>query len=403
MLSVSEAIAAILKEIVPLPTVDVPLERAAGMVLATSIKADRDIPPFDKSVMDGYAFRWDDLASGTTTFSVVDEITAGHVPTQTIHRNEAARIMTGAMLPAGADTVVRQEDVTVDGKMVTINVSPGECRTNVLTQGGILKSGQTLLHPGGRLTPAQIGASAEMGTSELTVSRRPQVAVLATGDELVPFAVSPGPGQIRNSNEVMLCSLVERAGGEPTPLGIARDNAESLTEKIGEGLVADVLILSGGVSAGKLDLVPSQLERSGVKSILHKVWMKPGKPIWFGVRNESTSRKTYVFGLPGNPVSSLAGFELFVKPALKALQNLFPAEPQPRRMALGDEFVIKGDRPTYQPVRWDWSDSGPTVYRVSWKGSADLQGAAQANALALFEPRDTPYRVGESVDVYLWD
>lgn len=403
MLSVCEAIAAILQEVTPLPPIVVPLECAAGRVLAASIEADRDIPPFDKALMDGYAFRWDDLAAGTPAFDVVDEITAGKVPTRAIGKNEAVRIMTGAMLPSGTDTVVRQEDVTTDAATVTINFPPGERGANVLIQGEILKAGETLLNPGGRLTPAQIGAIAEMGTAAVTVSRRPRVAVLATGDELVPFGETPGPGQIRNSNEVMLCTLVERAGGEPIPLGIARDNPTSLGEKIAQGLTADVLVLSGGVSAGKLDLVPSQLAGAGVEPILHQVWMKPGKPIWFGVRTESTSRKTYVFGLPGNPVSSLAGFELFVKPALKALQNLLPAEPQPRRMTLGDEFRIKGDRPTYQPVRWEWTDNGPTVYRVSWKGSADLQGAAQANALALFEPRDEPYGTGETVAVYMWD
>jgi molybdopterin molybdotransferase len=195
--------------------------------------------------------------------------------------------------------------------------------------------------------------------------------VVATGDELVPIDQTPQEGQIRNSNETMLLAQCRRAGTEAVPLGIARDDRAHLREKIEAGLEHDILLLSGGVSAGKLDLVPPELESTGVRKVFHKVHLKPGKPIWFGVfprsgpdSAETTKRGCYVFALPGNPVSSMVCFELFARTAIRRLMGLEPADPQPVRARLAEEFVARGNRPTYHPAQLEENESGPVVHPV---------------------------------------
>jgi molybdopterin molybdotransferase len=251
---------------------------------------------------------------------------------------------------------------------------------------------------------------AEFGRHRLLVRPRPTVAILATGDELVPIDAKPGPGQIRNSNETMLATQTVRAGGLPVGLGIARDNRAELRERIRTGLNSDVLLLSGGVSEGTLDLVPSELAAIGVRNVFHKVNIRPGKPLWFGIWNRAGNPPagrgggvTYVFGLPGNPVSSMVCFELFVRSCLRRLMGLEPAEPQPIRARLAAEHVARGDRPTYNPARVTWDRNGLTVEPVRWHGSSDLQATVDANAMAVFPGGDTTYSAGDEIDVILWD
>lgn len=404
MLTVEEALDIIQNEVRPFEVESVPLAETLGLVLAEDVISDLDSPPFDKSLMDGYAVRSADVVDGTASLKVIEEITAGRVPTKTVGTGEATRIMTGAPIPEGADAVVKVEETECDSSTETVrintpNLQPG---SNLIQRGTSMKQGDVVLSAPRLLRPQELGALAEMGKSELSVRRQPKIAVLATGDELVPVGETPGPGQIRNSNETMLSAQIERAYGIPAPQGIARDNASHLKEKISVGLQNDILLLSGGVSAGKLDLVPSELQSAGVKEFFHKVQIKPGKPIWFGILEENGTRK-YVFGLPGNPVSSLVCFELFVRTAIRRLMGTEPVQPQAVRAKLGQEHLVRGGRPTYHPARLEWTETGPVATPVRWHGSSDLQSTVEADGMILFEPREESYSAGETVNVFLWD
>jgi molybdopterin molybdotransferase len=265
-----------------------------------------------------------------------------------------------------------------------------------------------------------VGLLAEVGRVTLSAIPRPTVAILSTGNELVPAAETPGPGQIRNSNGPMLAALVQSAGAVPHDLGIARDEPDELRRLIADGLRSGVLVLSGGVSAGVLDLVPGVLAELGVRQVFHKVNLKPGKPLWFGVRADaecgtrnpdSTAAETphsafripnssaLVFGLPGNPVSTLVCFELFVRPALRRLAGRPAAEQQPLVARLTRDFTHKGNRPTYHPARLDTADGRPVVAPVAWQGSADLRAFAEANALVHFPEGDRHFPAGQEVEV----
>lgn len=405
MLTVTQALAALLREVRPFPPSTTPLDEALGLVLAEGITSSTDSPPFDKSLMDGFAVRAADVANGTATLRILEEITAGKVPTRPVGPGEATQIMTGAPLPEGADAVVRIEDATIEPETNTVhlNTRPVRPGDSIVRRGTSLKTGQQVLPAGRLLRPQELGALAEFGVAELRARRRPTVAVLATGDELVPVAATPGPGQIRNSNETMLVAQIRRAGGEPVPLGIARDNRADLRAKIEAGLRCDLLLLSGGVSAGKLDLVPSELEAAGVRQVFHKVDIKPGKPIWFGSLARLDGSTCHVFGLPGNPVSSMVCFELFARTTIRRLMGVEPAEPQSLPARLEVEHTSKGDRPTYHPARIRWTADGPTVSPVRWHGSSDLHATVDANGTALFPPGNQTYHPGDIVQVHLWD
>jgi molybdopterin molybdotransferase len=411
MLTVQQALSAVLNEAQPLAPVTVKLADALGLVTAEEIVSDIDSPPFDKALMDGFAVRSVDLATGEARLTIIEEITAGMTPSKPVIAGHATRIMTGAALPEGADAVVKIEDARIDaeGQSVAIQTARVEAGRHIMNRGASLKTGERVLPTGRLLRPQEIGALAEVGKHQVRVRPRPTVAILATGDELVPIDAKPGAGQIRNSNESMLAAQTARAGGVPVPLGIARDNRADLREKIQAGLQSNVLLLSGGVSEGTRDLVPSELASLGVRNVLHKVNMRPGKPLWFGVWNRSGNPSikdggvTYVFGLPGNPVSSLICFELFVRSCMRRLRGWEPAEPQVISARLAADHVARGERPTYNPARVSWDGSGLSVEPVRWHGSSDLQATVDANAMAVFTSGDTMYSAGQSVDVILWD
>ena len=242
----------------------------------------------------------------------------------------------------------------------------------------------------------------------LRVYPRPQVAILATGDELVPVEDQPEGGQIRNSNETMLIGQIRRAGAIPVPLGIARDNRRDLDEKIRRGLDADVLLLSGGVSAGTMDLVPAALADAGVQQVFHQVDLKPGRPIWCGCRpgdagQPGRAKTCWVFGLPGNPVSSMVCFELFARTALRRLMAIEPAAPRPLPARLEETYELRGDRPTYHPAVLSTGSLERTVTPVRWQGSFDLRGTVEANGMVLFPEGNRTYAAGALVDVFTWD
>jgi molybdopterin molybdotransferase len=263
-----------------------------------------------------------------------------------------------------------------------------------------MRQGEVVVAAGSVLRPQEFGVLATVGRSNVRVIRAPRVAVLVTGDELVEPDVRPGPGQIRNSNGPMLLAQVARAGGVPRYLGIARDTLDSLKSLIHEGLQSDVLLLSGGVSAGKLDLVPGVLLDAGVIAHFHKIEMKPGKPVFFGTRPRSwAAPQAYVFGLPGNPVSSFACFELFVRPGLRKLRGHADAGPHFVTALLTEDYPYRTDRPTYHPAQLTLTDGGWRVKATPWFGSPDVRGLLRANALIVLPAGDHPNPAGQTFSV----
>ena len=338
-----------------LPAENVPIAEAGGRVSSQDVRARVDLPPFASSAMDGFAVRAADLPG---SLRIAGESAAGRPFGGQLGPGSAVAISTGAVVPEDADAVVPIENVSVTDNAVTISksVEPG---AHVRPRGGDVTSGEVVVPAGVRLTPARLAAAAASGVAELSCARRPRVAVLATGSELVGPGGSLRPGQIYETNSLMLSTAAAGVGAEVVLQPSVADDEEALRETLERGLAADVLVTSGGVSVGEHDLVRAVELELGVEEVFWRVAMKPGKPVSFGVRGE-----TLVFGLPGNPVSALVGCELFVKPALRALQGL--ADPLPRfepgRLAVGlrrneerDEFVragaqVDGDELVLEPV-----------------------------------------------------
>jgi molybdopterin molybdotransferase len=396
MLSVSEAQSLVLQQARPLASRSLPLDSSAlGCVLAEDVASDLDMPPYDKALMDGFAVRTADLPEGRGLLTVIEEVTAGQTPRLALGPQHATRIMTGAPIPAGADAVVMVERTRMlDGSRVQIEEKPMRPGHNILGRGREMRRGEIVLKAGTLLRPQEFGILATVGRTTAAVIPPSETALLSTGDEIVEAAQVPGPGQIRNGNGPMLQAQVWRAGSVPRSLGIARDRLESLRPLVAEGLRSDILVLSGGVSAGKLDLVPGVLQELGVQAHFHKVEMKPGKPVFFGTRGA-----TLVFGLPGNPVSALVCFELFVRPAIRRLKRYADPGPHLVEAELVEDFAYRTDRPTYYPARLECGSSGWKVRPVPWFGSPDLRGLAQAQAFVVFPAGDHQHRAGQRYPV----
>jgi molybdopterin molybdotransferase len=412
MLSVAQAQSLVLEHAHPLPPETTPLTAAAlGSVLAEDVASDLDMPPHDKALMDGFAVRATDLPEGRGVLGVIEEITAGQTPRLPVGPGQAGRIMTGAPMPAGADAVIMVERTRLlDANRVWIEDKPPKPGQNVLAKGREMRQGEIVLTAGTFLRPQEFGLLATLGRTAIKAHPRPQVAILSTGDEVVEPSQVPGPGQIRNGNGPMLLAQACQAGGLPRFLGIARDRVESLKPLVTEGLRSTVLVLSGGVSAGKLDLVPGVLQELGVRAHFHKVEMKPGKPVFFGtwhdvgrISNPSHSPATLVFGLPGNPVSALVCFELFVRPTIRQLMGHAKAGPRMVRAVLTEDFLYKTDRPTYHPAWLEVCEGIWRVRPVPWFGSPDLRGLTQANAFIVLPAGEHQHRAEQSFPVLRFD
>ncbi|MFO1020332.1 MAG: gephyrin-like molybdotransferase Glp [Planctomycetales bacterium] len=414
MLSVEDALALILKTATPLPQKTLQLIQSLGFVLADSVVGELSVPPFDKSLMDGYALRSSDFQAGMRTYRVTGEVTAGKVPTHTVGSGEAVRVMTGASIPTGADAVViveqtatgRFDDLPDDQLQITAQqVHPEQ---HILRKGAVARPGSPVVSAGTLLRPQEIAALAESGIPHVQVYSQPRVSILATGDEIVPLGQPLKPGQIWNSNEPMLAAQMAIAGAVPQPLGAAADDPAQLRERIQEGLKSDVLLLSGGVSAGKKDLVPAELERAGVRQVFHKIDMKPGKPLWFGISTQESrdggppAHRCLVFGLPGNPVSSMVCAELFVRPALLKLRGIQLSGPPRHSARLVQPYHMRGDRPTYHPARLFFQGSELCVELVDWIGSSDLRATVHANGLIFLPAGDKQYAPGDLMTVVSW-
>jgi molybdopterin molybdotransferase len=370
--------------------VDVALVDADGLVLGEDIAADRDYPPFDKSLMDGYAVRCADLAAKPhTTLRLVGEIAAGRSAARGLAPGETLAIMTGAPMPQSADGVVPVEDAQqqdTDNVRILRSTTPGRF---IARRGSDVRGGAIVLCRGTRLGPAQLAVAASVGASSVRVFAKPRAAVLATGDELVPFHQVPGAAQIRNSNSLMLVSLLKRLGCDVTDLGVVRDTPDAVRDALTEGMRFDVLFVTGGMSMGRHDYVPRTLADLGVDLRITKLRIKPGKPFVFGVKDGR-----FVFGLPGNPVS---GFVCTVRLAARLLARMRRADPEPRWVSapLLGPLAANGPREFYQPIAL--SDHGVTP--LEWRGSADVYTLAAANALLVRAANEPARSAGEIVRV----
>ncbi|GIW82272.1 MAG: molybdopterin molybdenumtransferase MoeA [Gemmatales bacterium] len=400
MQSIDEARSLVMQQARPLPPAVFPLMSSVlGCVLAEDVVADIDMPPFDKAMMDGYAVRADDIQDGKAILAVAAEITAGDTAERPLQKGQAARIMTGAPIPAGSDAVVMMERTRpAEPGLVAIDDPSFRPGQNILPRGQEMRRGEVVVASGTVLRPQEFGLLAGVGRTAVRIHPQPTVAILATGNELVDVSSRPGPGQIRNSNGTMLVAQVSRGGGIPRHLGIARDDPGQLRSLIRDGLASDMLVLSGGVSAGDLDLVPGILQELGVTTHFHKVKMKPGKPVFFG-----TADRRLVFGLPGNPVSCFVCFELFVRPAIRALAGHKNAGPRLVRATLTEDFSYQSDRPTFHPARVTVEENGFSVRVCPWFGSADLRGILSANAFIVLPEGVAEHRAGAVFDVLLSD
>ena len=370
-------------------TESIPLLAAQGRILAQEIMADRDYPPFNRSIRDGYAVRSADTNPGAT-LHCIGELKAGDTPAVAVQPGTCIQIMTGAALPEGADAVIMIEHTQRAGDTVTLDraVQPGQ---HVVARGSEQSAGKAILAKGARLGFAQLAAAAQVGNANVTAYRKPRIAILSTGDEVVDFASTPGPFQIRNSNSVSLAAQVDSLHAEPVLLGNAKDTHDDLRTKIADGLQADALVLSGGVSAGKYDLVEPVLKEFAAETVFDAVAIRPGKPVVFVVCQGKP-----VFGLPGNPVSTMVTFDLFVCPAIEILSGTEPTPPPFLEAILTERMQEKPGLTHFLPASLEYGGQA-RVTPLRWQGSGDIIAMSRANCLLVIPPDRETINAGERV------
>jgi molybdopterin molybdotransferase len=402
MLSFSEARRQVIEVVKTLsrgepPVEEVELNSALGRVLSEQVVADRDYPPFNRSTRDGYAVRAADLSQPGVELRLIGEIRAGQDFSGTIQSGECVQIMTGAAPPPGADAVEMIEYTRTEhtGSEVRVHFDrTAKSGQNIVPRGSEARAGQTLLNPGARLGYVELSLAAQVGCVRPKVWARPRVGILSTGDEVINAAETPGPLQIRNGNSFSVAAQVESAGAEAVLLGNAPDSAEELLGYIKRGLEFDALVLSGGVSAGKYDLVEAVLAKLGAQILFDRVAIRPGQPAVF-----AQCAGKPVFGLPGNPVSTMVTFELFVLPALDILSGTEPRPLPLLRAKLGTQLKEKPALAHFLPARIDWSSGGPVVTPVRWQGSGDVVALASTNCFLVVHESKLDWEVGEWIDV----
>src|SRR5215218_5295140 len=388
-----EAVRLVLENTHRLPAEDVPLAQARGLALSEDVRARFDSPPFDNSAVDGYAVRSADAEAGRT-FRVVDEAPAGRPATKSVGEGEAVKIFTGGVIPGGADAVVMVENTSGWGEEFELD-KPASQGQNVRRSGEDVREGEVILKAGTEIGPPEIALAATQGYGELPVHRRPRVVVLSTGTELVePGSRDLEPGEIYDSNSFAMVAQAREAGVEARRLYAASDEADTLRAAIGEALeTADVVVTSGGVSVGEKDLVKSTMLDLGVEQVFWGVKFKPGKPLFFGVREGAS-----VFGLPGNPVSAMVCFELFVRPALVRMMGR-EDKGRPRIQVYFEEDVRNAfGRMHAMRVSLARTEKGWLARSVGAQGSGLVSSLTKADALALIGPESEGVRAGEPVE-----
>lgn len=388
-------------------TESVDLVWAAGRVLAEPVAADRDLPPFPRSTRDGYAVRSSDLSKLPGALEVIAEIKAGarldEIP-PSIASGQVASIMTGAPVPDGADAVVMVEYTRPQGARVEVakGVAPGE---NIVPRGAEARAGAPLLERGLLLNEAAIALAASVGKSQLQVYQRPRIAVLTTGDEVVSVDATPGPTQIRNSNSYSLAAQIRRAGGEPVLLPVAPDEMQALRGLIAEGLKSDLLLMTGGVSMGRYDLVEQALSEMHTEFFFTGAKIQPGRPVVFGKCGAGAPARekpfTYFFGLPGNPVSTMVTFELFARPLLEALAGQSPRKRPFLHARLKKEIHVKTGLKRFLPAILSGEFEQSEVELVAWQGSGDIAAMARANCYVVIPSDREHIAAGEWVAVMM--
>ena len=398
MILVNEAQKIILEKLQPLEPEKIPLLNAVGAVLQEDIYAKRDNPPADNSAMDGYALRFEDIASldqkNPPSLKVVEDIPAGQKPSKSIHTGEASRIMTGALVPDGADTVVMVEDTEKKNGSVLI-LKPQKKGSHVRKQGEDFNKGALLLSKGNLVTSSNIPIIATAGCAKLSVNRRPVVAILSTGDELVDLDAKAEDHQIINSNTYLLASQVLESGAQPMVLGIVRDRKDDIKEKLKSADKADIIITSGGVSVGDYDFVKDAIQDLGSEIVFWKIAMKPGKPLTFSMLN-----KRPLFGLPGNPVSSFVSFEQFVRPTILKMSGHTDLFRKTIRATLTEDIKKKNDgRRHFLRSTLTYQNGNYVVTVLSGQGSNMLASLASANSLLIIPESETELKSGQQVEV----
>jgi len=394
---VSVALERVLALFAPLPATSTPILDALGCVLAENVRADRDVPPLNNSAMDGYAVRGEDLTGDGVRLRVVANLPAGQVLSRPVARGEAVRIMTGAPVPPGADTVVRFEDTRSDADWVEVLRAPHR-GANVRLAGEDVRRGEVVLAAGTPLRPQEIGMLASLGRPTALVHRRPRVAILATGDEIAPIDAEPAPGQIRDINSHSVAAQVLEAGGVPLLLGIAADRADALSDRIRAGLEAgaDMLVTSGGVSVGDFDLVKQVLAAEGR---IDSWWvnMKPGKPMAFGNIGDVP-----LLALPGNPVAAMISFGLFGRPAIRKMMGYSDWTWPSVTARLREPIRRKDGRRHYLRVRLEAGPDGLEAVLTGDQGSGILTSMVRADGLAVIPEDRDHLPAGSEVEVLLF-
>jgi molybdopterin molybdotransferase len=403
MLSYDQAVASVLEHTKrTMPEELIPLEQALGRVLARPIVSDRPLPPFNRVAMDGFAFKHSDF-DPAKPLMVKQEVLAGMEVTDSLAPNQAFHIMTGAALPSSVDTVIQIEhfDLTGEEQVETATLQSGkECSMglNIHPMGADATEGEELIALNSTVTPPLMGVMAAVGSAKVWVKRRPQVNIFSTGDEVISPEKAPTPVQIRDSNSYTLMAFCQQAGAYANRLGTLKDDLTYLRKNLAEGLSGDILLLSGGVSAGTHDYIPQVLEELGVAQVFHKVSIKPGKPLWFGISENGV----LVFGLPGNPVSTQVGFNLFVRPVIKQMVGVeVQQKDECLRLPITIERKKKSPRKD-QFINGKLIDGveGVSIEPINDHGSGDFCSFAKANALIrLSGDKGKEFSVGSFVEV----
>lgn len=397
MIDIDEAHLILMQHVSPGSAQTVSLEKALNRTLASPISTDVDYPPFDRSLMDGFAVRARDTENAPVQLHLVGTVNAGALSSIELQAGQAIRINTGAPIPPGADAIVRVEETQTlkNGQHVRIEKPAGNGQF-ITPRGQYARAGQTVLAAGTHLGPLEIAVAVSASASEVAVYRQSQVAILTTGNELVDVGEPLTGAMIRNSNRYLLDALVRDAHATPIHLGTAGDDRAELAAKIDAGLQYDVLCVTGGVSMGTLDLVPDVLIECGAEFHVHKMGIKPGRPVIFATAPSGT----LIFALPGNPISAFVCFELLVRPALAAREGRPGALPRRIKALLDGQLAPTRDRRSYSPARLATDEHGGLLAKpLSWSGSGDPFGMATADALIERPPNSPEARTGQSIHV----